>query len=137
MKKIVKKATKSRETAIKIGAGLAAAGAALATGFYFYKSANAKEHRKIAAKWAADMKKGVLEEAKKLKDVDSKKVAVIVDRIAKSYQAAREINPADVKRAAAELKANWVVVQREAKGTVRKSISRAKKMGKQAVTRAK
>lgn len=64
------------KTEMKVGAGLAAAAAVAAAGYYFYGSKNAKGHRKVAAK---------------------------------------------------ELKANWKMVQREVKSTVRKSVSRAKK----------
>lgn len=123
MKKTMK--MKSGKTAMKIGAGLAAVGAA-AAGYYFYGSKEAKNHRKIASKWAANMKKEVIREAKLLENASPKAVAVIVDRVAGVYQMARSVDAADIRSAAKELKANWEMVKREAKGTARKSISRAK-----------
>jgi len=112
---------------MEVGAGLIAAGAAAAAGYYFYGSPGAKKHRKIAAKWADDMKKEVVKEAKHLEKTSPKAFAAIVDRVAKTYQVARSVDAAEVRRAAKELKANWDTVKSEAKRTVRKSVSRAKK----------
>jgi hypothetical protein len=118
---------------MKVGAGLIAAGAAAAAGYYFYGSKKAKEHRKIAAQWADDMKKEVIKEAKRLEKTSPEAIAAVVDRVAKIYRGARSVNAADVQRAANELKANWGMVQRETKRTVRKSVSRVKKtVGKRA-----
>lgn len=126
MKKTLKRASNAGKTAMKVGAGLVAAGAAAAAGYYFYGSKGAKKHRKIAAKWATDMQKEVIREAKKLKKMGPKEYAALVDRVAATYQSVRSIQPADLKRAANELKANLAAVQKETKRTVRKSISRAK-----------
>lgn len=117
-----KKSGKGKIT-LKISAGLVAAGAVAAAGYYFYGSEKAKKHRKIASKWAANMKKEVLQEAKKLEDVSSKTIAVVVDRVAKTYRADRTTDAADLKRAATELKTNWEKLQREAKRAVKKKIS--------------
>lgn len=130
MKKAIKKATSAGRTVLKVSAGLAAAGTAAAAGYYFYASKSAKKHRKIAAKWAVDMKKEVVKEAKKLEKTSPKAFATLVDRVAKTYQTARSIQAADVQRAAQELKANWDTVQLEAKRTVRKSIARARATAK-------
>ncbi len=73
------------------------------------------------------MKKEVIKEAKQLKNAGPKEFSKIVDRVAKTYSIARSVDSADLKRAAKELKANWDMVKRETKKTVRKSASRAKK----------
>ncbi|MHB8860603.1 MAG: hypothetical protein ACYC48_02610 [Minisyncoccota bacterium] len=122
--------------ALEVGAGLAAAGAAAATGYFFYGSKDAKKNRKIAAKWATDMKKEVLKEAKRLENATPKAFAAMVDSVAKTYQSARSVDAADMKRAAKELKENWEMVQREAKRTARKSIARAKTSAKKVVKKA-
>lgn len=126
----MKKIKNTGKTVAKVGAGLAAATVAAVAGFYFYGSKNAKSHRKIAAKWATDMKKEVIKEAKQLKNAGPKEFSKIVDRVAKTYSIARSVDSADLKRAAKELKANWDMVKRETKKTVRKSVSRAKATGK-------
>lgn len=131
-KKAHVKKTNTKKLALEIGAGLVAAGAAAVAGYYFYGSKDAKKHRKIAAKWATDMKKEVVQEAKRLEKVSPGEFAAIVDRVAKTYQVARKVNAADVKRAAKELKENWSVIQHETKRTVRKTASRAKATVKKA-----
>lgn len=111
----MKKAKKTSKTAIKVGTGLATAVAIAAAGYYFYGSKNAKSHRKIVSKWAIDMKKEVIREAKYLEKISPKAFSAIVDRVAKTYKDARSIDPADIKRAANELKTNWETIKREIK----------------------
>jgi hypothetical protein len=123
------KKTSAKKVAMEVGAGLAAA----AAGYYFYASKGAKKHRKIAAAWATKMKKEVMKEAKLLEKESPRAFATIVDRVAKTYEAARKVDAADVKRAAKELKENWDMVQLETKRTVRKGVSHAKKTVKKAV----
>ncbi len=129
----MKKKMNARKTAVEIGAGLVAASAAAAAGYYFYGSKSAKSHRKIAAKWAADMKKEVMRETQNLKRMTPEAFAAVVDRVAKTYQTVRSVDATDVRRAAKELKANREVVRREMEHTIRKSAVRAKAMVKRAV----
>lgn len=127
MKKATKSKTKSKKTTMEVGAGLIAASAVAAAGYYFYGSKDAKKHRKIAAKWATAMKSEVVKETKRLEKASPRAFAAIVDRVAKTYQGVRSIDIAEVKQAAKELKANWDAVKSEVKRTTRKSVSRAKK----------
>ena len=65
-----------------IGAGVLAAGAtAAAAGYYFFASKNAEKNRKIAAKWASDLKSDVMKESKKLQNIDRATVIKIVDKV--------------------------------------------------------
>ena len=130
------KKTSKGKIALEIGAGLAAAGAA-AAGYYFYGSKQAKKHRKIAAKWAGDMKKEVIREAKRAKNMNAKDFAKIVDAVAGTYRGVASVNAADLKRAANELKSNLKMVQREIQQTSRKSVSHAKVVGKRVLARGK
>jgi hypothetical protein len=98
-----------------VGAGLAAATAA---GYYFYASSRAKNHRKIAARWASAMKNEVIRDVKKLKDrVTARDIALIVDSVATAYAGTRSKTAEAVKSAAAELKRNWEQVRDESFGT--------------------
>lgn len=121
--------------AVEIAAGLLAAGAAAAAGYYFYADKNAKKHRKIAAKWASDMKQEVMREAKRLGEVDARTFAKVVDSVAATYRGARAVNAADLKRAASELKSNWEMVQKEMQKTGRASAKSVKAVGKKAVAK--
>jgi len=117
---------RQKNRALEVGAGLVAAGATVAAGYYFYGSKKATEHRKIVARWATDMKKEVVREAGRLKRTGPETFAALVDRVAGTIQEARAVDKNEVARAAKELKANWDQVQRETKQTVRKSVARAK-----------
>lgn len=69
------KKTSRGKIAAEIGAGLVAAGAAATAGYYLYGSKNAKKHRKVAAKWANEVKKEVVREVQKQKIKVVKKIA--------------------------------------------------------------
>ncbi len=133
---MAKKTTKGK-IAAEIGAGLVAVGAAAAAGYYFYGSTHAKKHRKIAAKWASDMKKEVIRETTRVKNIDAKDFAKVVDAVATTYRTARSVNAADVKRAANELKSNWEMVRREMRQVGRTGAARAKVVGKRSLARGK
>ena len=106
----------------EIGAGvLAAVAAAGAASYYFYGAKDAKKHRNATAKWAKGLKNDVVREAKKLKDIDEKAMAVIVDQAAKAYKGLDEVTPGDLRAAVNELKGNWESVKKELKRTVKKA----------------
>ena len=83
---------------------LAAAG--LTAGYYFYASENAKKNRKIAAKWAGDLKHKVVTEAKKHGTLDKKTVANIVDAATKTYAKVSKMDSKKLAAAAGE----WIEV---------------------------
>ncbi len=117
----------------ELGAGvLAAVAAASAAGYYFYGAKDAKKHRNATAKWAKGLKNDVVREAKKLKDIDEKAMAVIVDQAAKAYKGLDDVTPGDLRAAVSELKGNWESVKKELRRTVKKSASSAKKTVKKA-----
>ena len=118
----------------EVGIGLAAVGAAAALGYYFYGSDTAHKHRRIAAKWARDMKKEVIRETKKLKEDNPEVFAMVVDRVARAYRNIGGIDKTELQRAARELKANWKLVRQEATKTKRVSKKTVKKVRKAATT---
>lgn len=128
-------------TAVEIGAGVLAAAAAAGAGYYFYGAEHAKKHRQAASKWAKGMKQEVVREAKKLKQLDQKAMAAIVDNAAAAYQGVRSVDAADLRAAAQELKRNWREIQREvtaaAGGMKRQASGAAKAVKKTAKSGAK
>lgn len=92
---------------------LAAAG--ITAGYYFYASKNAKANRKIAAKWASDLKTKVLAEAKKHGSVDKKTLAKIVDTATKTYAKVSKLDSKQLTVAAQELKTHWQKIAKELK----------------------
>ena len=136
MARKLKKVSK-RKIAAEIGAGLVAAGAVAAASYYFYGSKRAKQHRKIAAKWANDMKKEVVRKAEQLEKLNPKDFAKVVDTVAGTYRGVRSINAADLKRAANELKSNLKTVRQEIQSPDHKGVSEGKRVGKRALARGK
>jgi hypothetical protein len=128
-----KTAKMSKRKKIGAGVGAAAAVAAVAAGYYFYVSKDARKHRKQAAKWAADMKKDVVAQAKKLKKLSKKDVDRIIASAATTYQRARNVDKEKIKQAAQELKDNWDMLEKEirkattARGTAKRKTPTAKK----------
>lgn len=126
----------STATKVEIGAGVLAAAAAAGAGYYFYGDKNAKKHRQAASKWAKDMKRDVVKNAKKLKRLDQKAMARIVDEAAAMYEGVRSIDRKDLRDATAELKRNWEAVKGEVRGGVRRATKAAKKTARKVTKKA-
>lgn len=123
-------ATKNqKKAAVGIAAGLAAAAAA---GYYFYGSKNAKKHRSAAIRWASDMKKDVIRQARGLKNMTAEEYASVVENVAATYRDAKNIDREDVARAAQELISNWDKVKKELRTAANKGEAKAKTVGKRA-----
>ncbi len=99
--------SKNDTSGVAIGAGVLAGAAAIAAGYYFYASKDAKKHRQIVVKWANDLKGDVVREAKKLKKIDKASIMKIIDQVSEVYHTGRNIEKGDVMRAVKELKNNW------------------------------
>lgn len=133
-----KKKTNDKKDAIvaaEIGAGVLAAGAAAAAGYYFYASKNAKKHRSAASKWAKGLKQDVVRQAKKVKDIDQKAIASIVDTAAAAYVGVRNVDAAQLSAAARELKTNWKELQREVAPRAKTTTASARKVAKKATAK--
>jgi hypothetical protein len=113
-----------------VGVGLVAVGAALAAGYYFYMSDNAKKNRKMVAEWATSLKDEVMDKAKTLKDnVTKESLASIIDEVAQTYYTAKNVSKEEVMEAVKELKDNWSKVLDELKNskkTVKSAVSKVK-----------
>ncbi|MDB5237908.1 MAG: hypothetical protein JWM46_178 [Candidatus Kaiserbacteria bacterium] len=138
-------AKKNTKVGAGVGAGVLAAGAAMAAaGYYFYASKDAKQNRKIAAKWAGNLKNDVVKQAKKVQNIDKAQLAKIIDQAAAAYETVRSVDKMDLQKAAKELKMNWQELAAELTGgmkkagtSAKKTVSNAKKSAKKAVSSAK
>ncbi len=94
---------------------LAAAGAAAAAtaGYYFYASKNAGKNRRVAAKWAKDLKKDVISRAARMDKIGRKTIYEAIDDAARAYAGAREVSTEEIIRAGKELKNNWQSLMKE------------------------
>lgn len=130
-----KQAKKSGNSAV-VAAGVAAAAAAAGAAYYFYGAKNAKQHRGQAVKWAKDLKRDVVREAKKLDTIDAEVMKNVVNRAARAYQGLRSVDPVAIREAANELKENWRVVARELRAPVARMAKKAVKNAKKSVKKA-
>jgi len=131
-----KKGQSTTTTALEVGAGVLAAAAAAGAGYYFYGDKHAKKHRAAASKWAKGMKADVVKEAKKLKKIDQKTMASVVDKAAAAYASARSVDKKDLAAAARELKKHWRSVQAEI-SNVKSKAGATKKAAKKTGTATK
>ena len=116
-----------------LGAAVAATAAGVAAGYYFYASPDAKKNRKIAAKWASDLKSEVVKRAKSVGTIDRKSMMAIVDSAAAAYENVRGMKRADLERAGKELKDNW----QDIAATFTKGMEGVRSSGKKTVSAVK
>ncbi len=136
---MAKKVSTSGSSKAGLGlAALAAAGAAAAAGYYFYASENAPKNRKIAAKWAGDMKRDVVKEAKKLQKIDKAAVMKIVNQAQAAYaKNGPKIDKEALLKAASELKKHWDEIRDEATPVVKSAKKAVKKAVKKVAKKTK
>lgn len=106
----------STVTALEVGAAALAMAAAAGATYYFYGDKSAKKHRQAATKWAKSLKQDVIDEAKKLKQLDKQAMTAIVNKATEAYKDLRNVDTKDLKTAAAELKKHWKMIEQEARG---------------------
>lgn len=126
--------TKNEENGVPgaaIAAGVLAAGAAAAAGYYFYGAKNATKHRKAAVKWAHDMKRDVMREAKRVKGLGEDVMNATIDRVASSYT--DRVNSPELTAVVDEMKKNWRKLRDETTG----GAPSAKKVAKRAPAKKK
>lgn len=89
-----------------IGAGIAlAAIAAAAT--YFLTGKRGKENREKISAWTLKMKGEVLENMKKMNEINKEAYNTIVDEVAVRYERAERVSAAEMKHLKDELKGAW------------------------------
>ena len=133
------KNTISKEQAAGLGAlaaTVATAGAA-AVGYYFYASKDAAKHRKVAAKWAVNLKNDVVKQARKIKAFDQKMLAAVIAEAGKKYEAIQSIDKKELAKAVKELKTNWQHLAAELQKGAKKTVASAKKSATKTVKTVK
>lgn len=122
----------NRKQAAGLGALAATAvtAGAAAAGYYFYASKDASKHRKIAAKWAMNMKSDVMKQARQMKKFDQKMLGMVIAQAAKKYEVMKSVDKKDVAKAVKELRANWQNIAAELQKGAKKTAKTAKKIAK-------
>lgn len=107
--------------AMKVGAGVAAGVAAALAGAYLMYHKSAAPQRKQAKAWIMKARKDAAREMKKLKHVSAAEYGRIIDKAMQRYGSMKEVNAAELMKAANELKGEWKHIQSEASKAMKAS----------------
>ena len=118
-----KKSGMSMGKVVGLGAGVAAIGA----GAYYLFGPKGKQHQKKASAWAAEMKREVEKEIKKVKSVTEPLYQDTVDVIAKTYSKKYKNYSGEINAFAKKLKGEGRDLQHKNRLTLKKVKNTAKK----------
>jgi hypothetical protein len=98
----------TKKTAVALGAA-GATMAAAAGAYYLYGSEKASAHRRKVGAWMRRAEREIVHEAKRLKNAaySDQNIRRVIDQVAKRYEAARELDPKDVKQFVAAVQKSW------------------------------
>ena len=91
---------------IVAGAALATAAAAGAA-YWLYGSKDAAEHRKMVGQWSGKAQKEIIAASKKLKKLDKKSYANLVNKVTKRYSSVKGITAKELVVLSRDLKRTW------------------------------
>ena len=111
MEKKIKSAKKgmSTKTAVGLGVGIAALGAAT----YLLFGPNGKKNQKLVRGWAVKMKGEIIEEFEKAKELTEPVYHNIVNKIESKYAKLKNIDQEELKSTIAEIKKQWKNMQKK------------------------
>jgi hypothetical protein len=120
----------------KTAAALGAAGATMAAAagaYYLYGSEKASAHRRKVGAWMRRAEREIVYEAKRLKDkaYTDQNIKRVIGEVAKRYEAAKDLDPKDVKQFISAVQKSW-----KDAGKVVKGRSGAKTVAKKAIKKA-
>ncbi len=110
---------------VAIGASIAALTAAAVA--YLLVGPQGEKNRKILKGWVIKMKGDIVEKLENVKDITEPVFNRIVDEVAAKYQKIKNISPADLEDAVAEIKRQWKVLAKESKSNRGNKTSSVKK----------
>ncbi len=99
-----------KETTKKATLGIAGATMAAAAGaYYLYGSKKAAAHRRAVNAWMRRAEREIVHEAKRLKNAAYTDATIkkVINHVAQRYEAARDLNPDDVKNFVSAVQKSW------------------------------
>ena len=96
--------------------GLAAAAAAAAAGAYFLYGKNGAKNRKVVKGWMLKAKGEILDQMEKGKEMTEEAYNKVIDKVSQKYQAAKNIDRAEVDQMVKELKGHWGSIKKQLSG---------------------
>jgi hypothetical protein len=120
---------------IAVGAGLAAAAAAVAAGAYWlYGAEDATKHRKQVKSWMLKARAEVMDAIEKMEDIDKQKYIALVQEVVGKYSKMSGVEAAEVALATRDLKSAWQHMEKTKK---RSGTAKAKRAVKKIKSRRK
>lgn len=121
-KKTVKKGISAGEV-VGIGATVAALGAAA----YVLFGPDAKKNKKKIKGWAIKMKGEIIEKLEEAKEISEPVYHNIIDKVSTKYSKIKNIDPAELEDAVAEVKKHWKAMMKDAKPKAKKKAVKTNK----------
>lgn len=109
---------------VAIGAGLAALAAAAAGAYFLYGTKEGSKRRAQVKGWMLKMKGEVLDRMEKLKDVSEDTYSEMVDKVARTYEGMKQVDPVEVAALAKTLKGHWSNIRRHITAENKKPVKR-------------
>ncbi|HVO28744.1 MAG TPA: hypothetical protein VMT81_02055 [Candidatus Paceibacterota bacterium] len=117
----------NKNLGLKIGAGaLAAAALAAAGGYVLWENMDKGKRAKLKT-WAVKARKDAIREFARAKRMSEGDYKQIVDRVTSHYAALHHVNQAELAKTAANLKAEWKRIQKQAQAIAARRAGGAKK----------
>lgn len=134
-----------KQSTKKTAAALGAAGATMAAAagaYYLYGSEKASVHRRKVGAWMRRAEREIVHEAKRLKSAayTDQNIKRVISEVAKRYEAARDLDPKDVKQFISAVQKSWKdagAVVKSRGSTVAKKAVKSTKGVKRATKKAK
>lgn len=124
-------------TAVKVGAGIALAAAAVAGAYWLYGKDGSKNRRKVRS-WALKMKGEILEKIEDAPELTRSLYEGAIEEISKRYKALKNVDPKELDVVVKDLKKAWGNISKQlggAKKSVRKAATTAKTAAKKTVAK--
>lgn len=124
-------ATKNNSKKIAVGAGLAAAAAAVAAGAYWlYGAEDAAKHRKQVRSWMLKARAEVMDAIEKMEDIDKKKYIALVQEVVGKYSKMSGVSAKEIAQATRDLKSAWEHMEPSRRPAAKKALKRGVKKAK-------
>lgn len=121
---------------IAVGAGLAAAAAALAAGAYWlYGAEDAPKNRKKVKSWMLKARAEVMDAIEKMEEIDKDKYLALVQQVVSKYSKMSGVTALELAQVTRDLRSAWEHMERarSATSTPAKRTPKAKKTSKKVV----
>lgn len=104
---------KSSSHPFTIGAGLAALAAAAAGAYFLYGSKDAKKNRRKVKSWMLKMKAEVMDKIEEAQDLTEDKYHDIVETVAAKYRVLKDVDTKEVSDLADRMRAHWADIRED------------------------